>query len=69
MKRATAVLMLAFATTLFAASNATPPKFVCSLTKKKISSCCCTKTDDGKLYCTLAKKPVASCCCKAVKTR
>jgi hypothetical protein len=69
MKRLTAVLLLACATVLLGASNATPPKFVCSLTKKKISTCCCMKTDDGKLYCTLAKKPVASCCCKAVKSK
>ena len=65
MKRLSAVLLLAWTTTLLAAGNATPAKYVCSLTKKKISACCCTKTEDGKLYCTLAKKTIASCCCKA----
>ena len=68
MKRLSAALLLACATSLLAAGNATPAKYVCSLTKKKISACCCTKTEDGKLYCTLAKKTIALCCCKAPET-
>ena len=68
MKRLSASLLLACATTLLAAGNATPAKYVCSLTKKQVSACCCTKTEDGKFYCTLAQKTITACCCKASKT-
>ena len=35
----------------------------CTLTGKKIESCCCTQKD-GKLYCPLAKKSIEKCCCE-----
>jgi hypothetical protein len=66
-KRLSAALVLACATSVLAGGNAKPAKYVCSLTKKTIASCCCTKAEDGKLYCTLAQKTIASCCCKAPK--
>lgn len=38
----------------------------CSLTGKKIDSCCCQQKD-GKLYCPLAKKAIEQCCCVSGK--
>ncbi len=67
MKRLSATLLFVSATTLLGAGNATPAKYFCSLTKKNVSACCCTKTEDGKLYCALAQKTIASCCCKVPK--
>jgi len=53
---ATAVLAL-FAT-LSVASTLT-----CTLTGKKIDSCCCQQKG-GKLYCPLVDKTLDDCCCK-----
>jgi hypothetical protein len=38
----------------------------CSLTGKKIETCCCQQKD-GKLYCPLAEKTIEQCCCGSVK--
>ncbi len=37
---------------------------VCTLTGKRIATCCCEQKD-GKLYCPLAKKTIENCCCKS----
>lgn len=57
----TAVLLL-FATLTVVGS--TKEGLVCSLTGKKIESCCCQQKD-GKLYCPLAEKTIEQCCCKS----
>ena len=63
MKRLSAVLLVFFIA--LAASGATKNSaYTCTLTNKKIASCCCTK-QNGKLYCTLAKKSIETCCCKS----
>ena len=41
----------------------------CTLTGKRISSCCCTKAKNGNLHCTLANKDIKECCCTAVKSK
>ena len=69
MKHVAAIVLLAFAMTVLADGNTKTSAYVCSLTKKKTAACCCTKTEDGKLYCTLAKKTVASCCCKTATAK
>ena len=39
----------------------------CTLTGKKIESCCC-EVRQGKLYCPLAKKTIDTCCCKPIRS-
>lgn len=39
-----------------------PAALRCTLTGKKIETCCCEQRQ-GKLYCPLAKKTVEKCCC------
>jgi len=57
-----ALLLLAgFAT---ARSGDTQSGLLCTLTGKKIATCCC-ENKDGKLYCPLAKKAIENCCCKS----
>ena len=41
----------------------------CSLTGKKVSSCCCTKAKNGNLHCTLANKDIKECCCKSAQSK
>ncbi len=36
----------------------------CTLTGKKIATCCCEQKD-GKLYCPLAEKAIDKCCCES----
>ncbi len=56
----TLLLLTGFAT---AQSGDTQSGLLCTLSGKKIATCCCEKKD-GKLYCPLAKKAIESCCCK-----
>jgi hypothetical protein len=44
-------------------SGASQSGLFCTLTGKKIATCCC-ELKDGKLYCPPAKKTIESCCCK-----
>ncbi len=37
---------------------------LCTLTGKKVATCCCEQKN-GKLYCTIAKKTIKKCCCKS----
>ena len=62
MKRLSAVLLVSFIA-LAAAGAKKNTAYTCTLTNKKIASCCCTKKQ-GKLYCKLAKKTIEDCCCK-----
>ena len=62
MKRFSAVLLVSFIA-LAAAGAKKNTAYTCTLTNKKIASCCCTKKE-GKLYCKLAKKTIEDCCCK-----
>ena len=62
MKRLSAVLLVSFIA-LAAAGAKKNTAYTCTLTNKKIASCCCTKKE-GKLYCKLAKKTIETCCCK-----
>jgi len=41
---------------------------LCTLTNKKIVTCCCEQRE-GKLYCTLAKKTIDQCCCKSLSAK
>jgi hypothetical protein len=46
----------------------TKPALRCTLTGKRIESCCCVQRE-GKLYCPLAKKAIESCCCVPVEQK
>jgi hypothetical protein len=50
-----------FASAAFAASS----NQVCTLTGKKVKTCCCEKQSNGKLLCKLTSKTVDKCCCTA----
>ena len=63
MKRLSTVLLISFIA-LTTASAKKSTAYTCTLTNKKIASCCCTKKE-GKLYCKLAKKTIENCCCKS----
>jgi hypothetical protein len=59
-------LIVCMAVSLFLAGSVTPAlqsDLFCTLTGKKIPTCCC-QLKDGKLYCPLAKKTIETCCCK-----
>lgn len=45
-----------------------PQALRCTLTGKKIETCCCEKRGE-KFYCTLAKKTVDKCCCVAAASQ
>ena len=65
MKRHIATLLLLLVA-LSAGAAKTQTSYVCSLTNKTVSKCCCVKKN-GQQYCTLAKQTVKTCCCKVVK--
>ncbi len=56
-------LLLAALTWAFYPAGTQAAGLRCTLTGKKIESCCCTQKD-GKLYCPLAKKTIEKCCCE-----
>ena len=68
-------LLIAFAGTALLAGLAvarpeTPkpkPSIRCTLTGKKIESCCCEQRGE-KIYCSLAKKEINKCCCEPVQS-
>ena len=54
---------------LLAANSANPNQpaaLECTLTGKKIQSCCC-QIRGGKLYCPLANQTISQCCCKPLR--
>ena len=64
MRLMTKLLPLLAALSVATIASAASPKMTCSLTGKKVKTCCCEKQKDGKLFCTLAKKTIEKCCCK-----
>ena len=55
-------IVLAGAALALAGSQPNTPALRCTLTDKKIETCCCAEKD-GKLYCPLANKTIEKCCC------
>ncbi len=51
------------AVTVGAVALAGSPKFVCGLTGKESTKCCCEQKD-GKLVCKDTGKTLDACCCK-----
>jgi hypothetical protein len=66
MRRSVAVLVLLVLGGFAAAQSrvSAAPGMRCTLTGKKITTCCCEQKD-GKLYCPLAKKAIEKCCCES----
>ena len=46
-----------------ATAVAAPTKFVCKVTGKESTTCCCEQQKDGKLLCKYTGKTLDKCCC------
>lgn len=62
MNALTKSLTVLAAATLGCVALGAAPKYVCGLTGKEMSKCCCEQKA-GKLICTLTGKTLKTCCC------